>query len=90
VEAFARALMSAHIAQLSAPAVPVCLVTEMQDWRYSRRGKVLDHTDYTPLLLPELEARGAIQAAQWNWRAHPQGELPDGEWESRRVCAWRW
>lgn len=89
-EAFARAAMLAHIEQLSAPGVPVCLIAEMEDRRFGPRGKLLDRTDYRPLLLPALEAHAARETAHWQWRTHPPGELAGGEWETRGVSAWRW
>jgi hypothetical protein len=90
VEAFGCGLMRAHTEQLSAPGVPVCLITEMEDKRFGPRGKLLDRTDYRPLLAPLLEARGAAEASRWEWRTYPPGELAGGEWETRNMSAWRW
>jgi hypothetical protein len=90
VENFGRALMEAHIEQLSAPGVPVCLIAELEDRRTGSRGRVLDRTDYRPWLLPPLENRQARAVAEWEWLTHPEGELRDGSSEIRTVSAWQW
>jgi hypothetical protein len=90
VERFGRDLMTAHIEQLDACGVPVCLITELEDRRLGRRGQVLDTTDFRPLLVPPLQAVGAELASEWDWWVHPPGELPGGESELRHIAAWRW
>ena len=90
VEAFGRSLIAAHLAQLKAAGVPVCLITEMEDRRYLSNRKLRDSTDYRPLVLPFLEGASALCQSSWEWETHPPGELPGGEWEKRLVSAWCW
>ena len=90
VERFGRSLIQAHLSQLKAANVPVCLITEMEDRRYVSNRKMRDSTDYRSLLLPFLERVAAVCQSSWEWQTHPPGELPGGEWEIRLVSAWNW
>jgi hypothetical protein len=88
VEAFGRTIMVRHIEMIGSAGVPACLISEIEDSRWGLRGRILEKTDYRPVLEPVLESHGATSFAQWDWPVHPPGELPGGESELRRVVAW--
>lgn len=88
-EQFGQNLMQAHLHLLGSFQRPWCLITEMSDHRLDRHGRQLDETDYGPLLRPTLLGLGARQIDEWEWLAHPRGELPNGEIELRSITAWQ-
>ncbi len=86
LEIFCRDLIDAHWHWLAAWGKPFCVINEVGDRHHAADGRLLDETDYRPLL--QRYRQQATLSSSWVWQFHPRGTLPKGESEQRFVEAW--
>lgn len=83
IDAFAAAMMRAHLAWLAAFKAPVCLIADQTQTEVNAQSEVVAHADYRPLF------QGWEKTGEWRWEVAPPGELSGGGKAWHSVAAWR-
>lgn len=74
-------LVSNHLTWLKQFTTPVCLITDLVQYRLNSDGQLIEQTDFRPLL------SGWQVCQDWRWDLAPPGELDGGESAYHLVAA---